>query len=72
MGRKSLTKTRVLAAVGAAFALSALVGAPNGGAQVCRPDQVWANGQCTVPKEDPNDNGTIQCTQHSCVYREDK
>ena len=50
----SRTITALLAAVGAAFAVSAMIGAPTAVAQpgdiVCEPGQVVMDGQCTVPQ----------------------
>jgi hypothetical protein len=46
--------TALLAAVGAAFAVSALIGAPTAVAQptnpTCEPGQVLIDGKCTVPQ----------------------
>ena len=47
----SRTITSLLAAVSAAFAVSAMIGAPIADAQVCTPSQVWLNGECTYPPE---------------------
>jgi hypothetical protein len=74
---RSRTITSLVAAVGAWFAVSALIGAPVAVAQVCEPGQVMIDGQCTVLQNADNPPvlpegtpGKIQCTQHSCVYRE--
>jgi hypothetical protein len=74
----SRTVSALLAAVGVGFAVSALIVAPVAAAQVCGPDQVEVNGQCTPlqnaanpPVLPPGTPGKIQCTQHSCVYRPD-
>ena len=42
------TITSLLAAVGAGFALSAMIGAPPAVAQECQPGQVVIDGQCNV------------------------
>jgi hypothetical protein len=49
---QSRTITALLAAVGAGFAVSAMIGAPDAVAQSCRPDQVWLHGECTYPAGD--------------------
>jgi hypothetical protein len=71
----SRTITSLLAAVGAGFAVSTMIGAPIAVAQVCKPNQVEVNGQCTdlqnvdnPPVLPPGTPGKVQCTQHSCVY----
>ena len=50
---KSRTITSLLAAVGAGFAVSAIIGAPAAVAQpgdtACAPGQVVIDGQCNVP-----------------------
>jgi hypothetical protein len=55
---KSRTITSLLAAVGAAFALSVIIGAPNAVADpqntVCQPGQVVIDGQCNVPDTNAN------------------
>jgi hypothetical protein len=57
---------------GAGFTVSAMIGAPNAVAQGCEPNQSVINGECTYPdKTHDVSGGSIQCTQHSCVYRED-
>jgi hypothetical protein len=68
----SRTITALLAAAGAGFAVSAMIGAPVAVAQSCRPDQVWLNGACTEPP--PVDSGgpppdqRVVCTQgYSCA-----
>jgi hypothetical protein len=71
----SRTITSLLAAAGAGFAVSAMIGAPVAVAQVCEPGQVEIDGQCTdlqnannppvLPEGTP---GKVVCTQHSCVY----
>jgi hypothetical protein len=71
----SRTITSLLAAVGAGFAVSTMIGAPIAVAQVCDPakGQSEINGECIYPDNKTHDvpGGEIQCTQHSCVYRED-
>jgi len=51
---RSRTITSLLAAVGAGFAVSAMIGAPTAVAQVCEPGQVEIDGQCTVPDNNAN------------------
>src|SRR5262249_9497043 len=54
---KSRTITSLLAAVGAGFAVSAIIGAPAAVAQpdiVCEPGQVVIDGQCNVPDNSAN------------------
>ena len=51
---RSRTITSLLAAVGAGFAVSAMIGAPAAVAQVCEPGQVEIDGQCTVPDSNAN------------------
>ena len=51
---RSRTITSLLAAVGAGFAVSAMIGAPAAVAQVCEPGQVEIDGQCTVPDNNAN------------------
>jgi len=50
-----------------------MIGAPIAVAQVCEPGQSQINGECIYPDKRTHDvaGGKIQCTQHSCVYRED-
>ncbi len=69
---RSRTFTSLLAAVGAGFAVSAMIGAPIAVAQVCEPGQSEINGECIYPDNKTHDvpGGKIQCTLHSCVYRE--
>ena len=72
---KSRTITSLLAAVGAGFAVSAMIGAPISVAQVCEPGQVDNNGQCTVPDKNANNvpapPGKLMCTQSGhCTYFE--
>ena len=69
------TITAFLAAAGAGLAISTVIGTPIAVAQVCGPNQVMINGQCTdlqnannPPVLPPGTPGKIQCTQHSCVY----
>ena len=50
----SRTITSLLAAAGAGFAVSAMIGAPVAVAQVCEPSQLDNNGQCTVPDKNAN------------------
>ena len=76
---RSRTITSLLAAVGAGFAVSAMIGPPIAVAQVCsNPFQVEIDGHCTElqnvnnpPVLPPGTPGKIQCTQHSCVYYPD-
>ena len=79
---RSRTITSLLAAVGAGFAVSAMIGAPAAIAQVCEPGQVEIDGQCNVPNNANNvpapQNGTggpgmgsgkLLCTQSGhCSY----
>ena len=51
---RSRTITALLAAVGAGFAVSTMIGAPTAVAQVCEPGQVEIDGQCTVPDNNAN------------------
>jgi hypothetical protein len=72
---RSRTITSLLAAVGAGFAVSAMIGAPIAVAQVCDdPRDSVINGKCTYPDNRTHDvpGGEVQCTQHSCVYYKDK
>jgi len=49
--------TSLLAAVGAGFAVSAMIGAPAAVAQpdiACEPGQVVIDGQCNVPENNAN------------------
>jgi hypothetical protein len=48
----SRTIAALLAAVGAGFAVSAMICAPVAVAQSCKPSQVWLNGECTYPTDD--------------------
>jgi len=70
----SRTITSLLAAVGAWCAVSTMIGAPVAAAQVCEPGQSEINGECIYPDNKTHGvpGGKIQCTQHSCVYREDR
>ena len=71
---RSRTITSLLAAVGAGFAVSAMLGAPIAVAQVCDAGQSEINpGECIYPDNKTHDvpGGKIQCTLHSCVYRAD-
>lgn len=76
MRRASETLTYLLAAAGAAFAISATVGAPISAAQGCdtAKGESEINGECIYPDNQTHKvpGGKVQCTQHSCVYREDK
>ena len=75
MRRTSRTITSFLAAVVAGFAVTAMIGAPVAVAQVCEVGQSEiADGECINPDNKSHDvpGGTVQCTQHSCVYREDR
>jgi hypothetical protein len=73
----SRTITSLFAAVGTGFALSTMISAPVAVATECVAGEVIIDGRCTdlqnannppvLPEGAP---GTIQCTQHSCVYRE--
>jgi hypothetical protein len=73
--RLTRTITSLSAAVGTWFAVSTMIGAPIAVAQVCDPDkrQMEINGECISPDNKTHDvsGGKIQCTLHSCVYRED-
>ena len=65
--------TSLLAAVGAGFAVSAMIGAPIAVAQVCEPAQLDNNGRCTVSDKNANNGsappGKVMCTQgYSCAY----
>jgi hypothetical protein len=73
MGLPSRTISSLLAAVGAGIALSAMIGAPVADAQFCEATQSEINGECIYPDNKTHDvpGGKVQCTQHSCVYRED-
>ncbi len=55
---RSRTITSLLAAVGAGFAVSAMIGAPAAIAQPgtidCQDGQIVIDGQCNVPQVDPN------------------
>ncbi len=55
---RSQTITALLAAVGAGFAVSAMIGAPAAVAQpgdiACEPGQVVIDGQCNVPDNNMN------------------
>ena len=55
---RSRTITSLLAAVGAGFAVSAMIGAPAAVAQpgdtACEPGQVVIDGQCNVPDNNMN------------------
>ena len=48
----SRTIAALLAAVGAGFAVSAVICAPVAVAHSCKPSQVWLNGECTYPPDD--------------------
>ena len=71
---RSRTITSLLAAVGAGFAVSALIGAPPAVAQGCEPGQVSNDGQCTVSDKNANNvpggtPGKLVCTQSGhCTY----
>ena len=79
---RSRTIASLLAAAGAGFGVSAMIGAPIAVADVCQPGHVL-NGQCTFSEVDtstsevpaPPDGtgppGKIMCTQgYSCSYFE--
>jgi hypothetical protein len=71
----SRTVTSLLAAVVTGLAVSAMIGAPVAVAQACEVGQSQiADGECIDPDNKSHDvpGGTVQCTQHSCVYREDR
>jgi hypothetical protein len=55
---RSRSVTSLLAAVGAGFAVSAMIGAPAAVAQpgtiACEPGQVVIDGQCSVPDSNAN------------------
>lgn len=74
MRRISGALTRLMAAAGAAFAISAMFGAPTAVAQGCdtAKGESEINGECISPDNKTHQvpGGKIQCTQHSCVYRE--
>ena len=53
---RSRTITSLLAAVGAGFAVAAMIGAPTAVAQVCEGGQVVIDGQCNVNVPDNNAN----------------
>lgn len=70
----SRTVAPLLATVFTGFALSTMVGVPTAAAQMCDPGQSEiSDGECIYPDNKSHDvpGGTIQCTQHSCVYRAD-
>lgn len=75
MRPSSRTTTSLLAAVGGMFALSTMIGAPVAVAQPCDPvkGEIEIHGGCGYPDNETHDvpGGKIECTQHSCVYRED-
>jgi len=75
---RSRTITSLLAAVGAGFAVSAMIGAPIAVAEVCQPGHVL-DGQCTFSDVDTSDvpappdgtgtPGKLICTQSGhCTY----
>jgi hypothetical protein len=71
----SRTIASLLAAAGAGFAVSAMIGAPFAVAQVCpEPDQVKIDGICrnVIGDPVPTDEAKIVCTQgYSCrVFNE--
>jgi hypothetical protein len=71
----SRTITSLLAAVFGGVAIWGVVGAPLAVAQVCEVGQSEiSEGECINPDNKTHDvpGGTVQCTQHSCVYREDR
>ena len=78
---RSRTITSLLAAVGAGFAVSAMIGAPAAVAQpgdtACAPGQVVIDGQCTFSDNNatttspapPDGTGTLMCNQAGhCTY----
>jgi hypothetical protein len=72
----SRTVTPLLAALGTGFAVVTMIGAPvAAAAQGCDPTKGESeiNGECISPDNKTHDvpGGKIQCTQHSCVYRDD-
>lgn len=70
----SRTISSLVAAAGAVFAASVVIGAPVAAAEVCEPGQSEiSDGGCIYPDNATHDvpGGKIECTQHSCVYRED-
>jgi hypothetical protein len=75
MRPSSRTITPLLAAVATAFAVSTMIGAPIAVAQTCPEigQSEIADGECIYPDNKTHDvpGGKVQCTQHSCVYRED-
>lgn len=73
MRTTSRTITSLLAAVGAGFAVSAMIGAPVAVGQVCELGQSEINGECIYPDNKTHDvpGGKVVCSQHSCVYYKD-
>ena len=74
---RSRTITSLLAAVGAGFAVSAMIGAPIAVAEVCQPGHVGIDGQCTFSYNNPTTTspappdrtGTLMCNQAGhCTY----
>lgn len=85
---RSLAITSLLGAVGTTVAVSAAMSTPIADAQVCAPGLEVVNDQCVDPDDNAGnvikpqdefgfgttfvDGGRVECTQHSCVFREDK
>lgn len=85
---RSQAITSLLAAVGATVAVSAVITTPVAAAQMCAPGLEVVNDQCVDPDDNAGnvispqgefpfgttfvDGGRVECTQHSCVFREDK
>jgi acyl CoA:acetate/3-ketoacid CoA transferase beta subunit len=74
---RSRTITSLLAAVGAGFAVSAMIGAPAAVADVCQPGMVGPDGQCTFTDNNatttspapPDGTGKLMCNQAGhCSY----
>lgn len=68
------TITSVLATLFTGLATCAMIGAPAAVAQSCEPGQSEiAAGECIYPDNKTHEvpGGKVQCTQHSCVYRQD-
>jgi hypothetical protein len=62
----------LLAAVGTGFAVFTLIGAPIAVAQDCEAGQSEIDGECIYPDNKTHDvpGGEVECTLHSCVFRE--
>ena len=66
---RSRTITSLLAAVGAGFAVSAMIGAPIAVAQVCEPGQSEINGECIYPDNQDARRPWRQDPMHSAQLR---